>query len=92
MENMKTEFLQQFPGSQFYVGFLPVSGRDFDSLSACLEKKKIPYLDLRNAFEGYMAPMSLPVDKHPTPQANQAIASAIVQLLTEKAAIKTPTR
>ncbi len=92
MENMKTEFLQQFPGSQFYVGFLPVSGRDFDSLSACLAKRNVPYLDLRNSIEGYTVPMSLAVDHHPTPQANQAIASAIVQLLKENTSLSTPTR
>ncbi|MBY0412901.1 MAG: hypothetical protein K2Q18_01985, partial [Bdellovibrionales bacterium] len=51
LEQLQKEFLKQFPASKFYVGFYPQANRDFDSITTCLIKKNVRFLDLRNAYE-----------------------------------------
>ena len=84
LDEMGAEFRGQKPGSRFYVAFLPDAAKDYDPLTACLARKGTATLDLRNAYEGYDVPLTLPHDGHPTAAANQAVAHAIRDLLAAR--------
>lgn len=81
LEELKNQFVRQFHRDSFYVGFLPDSMRDYDELSSCLNKKGVNTLDLRNAYNGFAGELSIPYDMHPTANANQLLAHAIVESL-----------
>ena len=84
MEQMKIEFLKQYPDSKFYINFLPGSGRDFPYLSRCLKKRNVSFIDTRNALNGYNVPLSIPIDGHPNANSNRIVTNALIQLLKLK--------
>lgn len=75
----KTEFLKQFPASQFMVLNYPFQEESKDLL-ACLDRKQVRVLDLSQKEKAELASFEwvIPYNNHPTPAMHEWVARKLL--------------